>query len=214
MRYTVHDGWIIFPDGTRVRAICGAQDDSGIPVEFTNIFETGSPDPTGTIDAVGYGDSGVPFAASNPSDVSLSDVLRSGGSPTTAESINAGSLSDILRSGAESPPFDPGQMNPNVDSAIQQANDPNGPGVMDVVETVVKQGFMLAKTLLGGKGSANPASRNATATGPSLWQRVFGTTPGQGGNSPTAGNQLLLVALVVILGFVFLRLAVRGPARG
>ena len=147
--------------------------DGGIPIVFDNIFTVGDP----------YG-ADVP----GPTNVSISDAVRSetAGTPYDRTLTNSGSISDVLRGDVPSPQFDAGIYNPNVPDVVQAGATFN---VMDVVGSIVAAA---GKILTGGAGTSNSNPRNSP---PSLWQRIFGTTPTASGQAP---NQMLMASILVV----------------
>lgn len=223
MTYRIQDGWVVFDDGARIRAISGAQED---------LLGASGPDLSSIVDASSYADAtqvdfvlnigytppdtegGVSFGDPEAAGyVGLSDAIRSG---TEADAyvgtvaVNS-SLSDVLRSSGQSPQeaFNPDQFNPNVNTSIPDFS------VMDVVDSVVSNISKLTGAAIsaysafgksGGTTSSKPDSGTPAGSTPSLWQRLFGgpvsTAPGASGNpvSPLLlGGAVAAFALVLFL---------------
>jgi hypothetical protein len=197
--YTIADGWIVFDDGTRVKAISGGQDAPTLDFSPDFVLNVNSDLPSSGIpetDLPGELGGGVPFGdTTSPGNLSMADIIRTGGDPTM---VDSGSLSDALRSGTGAP-FDPSTFNPNVPAA-DQAGSVN---VMDVVKTVTGLGAGIASIFLGRGGSSNPAANRSASNGtPTLAQRLFGMNPGPAGSTPNSNMLGVLVAILAVIGFI------------
>jgi hypothetical protein len=196
--YVIENGFIVFEDGTRVKAISGGQDEVAVDFSPDYVLNVNSDLPSGTptADLPGTLGGGVPFGdTTSAGNVSLADIIRTGGDPTM---VDSGSLSDALRSGTGAP-FDPSTLNPGV-SSTDQASSIN---VMDVVKTVTGLGAGIASIFLGRGGSSNPsANRSATNGTPTLAQRLFGTSVGASGNTPNTGLMGMVVVALAVIGIM------------
>jgi hypothetical protein len=198
LMYQIENGYIVFDDGTCVKSISGGQDEVAVDFSPDFVLNVNSDMPSGvpTADLPGAIGGGVPFGdTTSPGNLSLADIIRTGGDPTFAD---AGSLSDAVRSGSGAP-FDPSTFNPNVPAAEQAGSI----GVMDVVKTVTGLGAGIASIFLGRGGSSNPsANRSATNGTPSLAQRLFGVSPGTSGNVPSSSLMGMVVVVIAAIGLM------------
>lgn len=164
-------------------------DGSAIPITFTNIFQTGDPNPGGVLDEIPAPDApgGIPFGTTG----------ESTGGPTL--DIPAGSSLGDGTGAGELP-------GPSIPSGV--AGDPgSGPSVMDVVDSLIggagRALSAVGNTVSGrGRGSSNPSAGSASGGGvASLFASIFGQHPGASGQPQTAGSGMLML---VVLGIVVL----------
>jgi len=213
--WTIHDGWVYFDDGTRVRAISGAQDVNtldfqalgGEPSDLVEAFNvdfvlTVGGDPSMDIGGVPFGD-----PADDAGYVGLSDALRSGdtGGEYIGNVATNSSLSDILRGNEPSPGFDVNQYNPNAPGT------PSDWSITDVIDSVTKGIGALAGAAVSVFNATKSASGGqrapSGATGQTLAQRLFGANPGASGNLPQVVLWGSLLAVGTFLMFAMIRRA-------
>ena len=215
MSAELRDGYWYYDDGTRLKAISGAQDLEGLEIgspsdwvtatqmDFTATWSPTQGDLYVDLGGVPYGD---PEAAGY---VGLADFLRSGGDPEGylgTVSTNS-SLSDAVRGGSEGGAFDPATFTPYQSGSGQ----PSGFNITNVIDSVSKGiaalgGVALGALALSKAPSGGQRDASGRPVGQTLAQRVFGMSPTAAGNAP---SMLFLVALMAAGGFLFYMLARR-----
>lgn len=229
MLVTISGGYAVFPDGTRVRTISGAQEwDPGLgdqPADLVTAYDVDFVLNVGgaQVDSGGGVPYGDPEAAGY---VGLSDALRSGESADAYVGSVAtnSSLSDILRSyGIEGTVSGPSEGGTYTTGGADPTNSISGTqswNITDVIDSAVKGIAAIGQIALSavalsksggstGGSSANPA---AGAQGSfadsirSLGQRIFGYSPGPSGN-PTAPAMMTWLFIATLGGLLIFLLA-------
>src|SRR5216684_3543192 len=207
------NGYWEYDDGTRLKAISGAQElpevtDASSFVTATNMDFVASWSPNQGDLYVDIG--GVPYGDAEAAGyVGLSDAVRSGmsGDAYIGTTATNSSLSDILRTygpegsaSGEQPGF----------TATDFGTGPAGAEglkITDVFDIITKSlstaaGIAFAGLAASKAGSANPGAPTGSAgAAPSVAQRLFGGyLPGASGNPVLPGSNSMSFVLIAVLG--------------
>lgn len=209
MMFTLENGYVVFEDGSRIKAISGAQDLPDVQIETpSDLVDAFNVDFVLNVGGDDMTDGGVPFGDPDVAGyMGLSDFLRDGGDSGDylGTVANNSSLSDAVRSGSEGGAFNPDTMST---AGAGQSSDFN---ITSVIDSVTKGILSLGQLALAGVAvSKSPSGGQTTASGgtkPSLAQQLgLGLGPGVSG-APV--NMLFFAAILAAVGFVIFTLARR-----